>query len=616
MENLLRLTERVEIAIEIGESYYREFKSGFQGPPDNKVPRDLAEIKYDIAKTLVAFANADGGELFVGIEDNHEVTGLPHKSNQIEEILKSPKDCILKDTPIVLKNATIIKYNGQTVLYFSVNKGVDFVHLTSKGECFQRKDRESVPTASEKIRFEREEKASREYDREFVDIAKITDLDHDLIEQVINQIYKLISPEKFLQYLDLAEFDGTSLKLRKAGLLLFAKKSNKWHPRLQVRILKINGTEEKTGEDFNVAEVGEANGNIFQLIESSWDLLRPHLTDTRFSEDAKFKNQIMYPELACREALVNAITHRDYSNEGRGIEVKIFNDRLVIENPGELLSSISIDDLKSLSGVHQSRNTYIARVLREMGFIRELGEGIRRIHDLMKSNDMVEPVIKSENKTFSMCLFYKHVYTAEEKLWLEEFENMQLSREQKTVIRLGLNGRLISAKEIFENVGIVDEKDYRELVESLRKMGVLAATMSSNETTKLIRKHGGSRKSVPRYQIQLPSNQSIDLLEEEDRSDYARIYVGNIPYIIKEETIYEALSKFGEIVDVAIPRWLGGIRNGQSKGFCFVEFDKKLSANNALNSTSTILIDGKKLMLKEDRLMRRQNSRDSKSLKG
>jgi ATP-dependent DNA helicase RecG len=56
----------------------------------------------------------------------------------------------------------------------------------------------------------------------------------------------------------------------------------KWHPRNQVRIFKVRGKEEKTGKEFNVTEVGEANGNIFELIESSWDLLRPHLTDTKF----------------------------------------------------------------------------------------------------------------------------------------------------------------------------------------------------------------------------------------------------------------------------------------------------------------------------------------------
>ncbi|WP_374461894.1 ATP-binding protein [Chryseobacterium taeanense] len=598
MENILRLKERVEIATEIGESYYREFKSGYEGKPGLKKPRDISEIKYDIAKTLVAFANADGGELFVGIEDDHSITGLPHKQEKINEILSSVKDCVLKETPIPLKQASIINFDDKIIVYFSVSKGTDYVHLTSKGECFQRRDIESVPTASEKIIYDREEKLSREYDRQFIDIAKITDLDNELIEQVSRQISKIISPEKLLQYLDLAEFDGTSLKLRRAALLLFSKKSNKWHPRLQVRILKVNGIEEKTGEQFNVTEVGEANGNIFQLIESSWDLLRPHLTDTKFSQDAIFRNQIMYPELACREALINAITHRDYSNEGRGIEVKIFDDRLVIKNPGELLSSITITDLKSLSGVHQSRNTYIARVLRETGFIRELGEGIRRIHELLKSNDMVDPVLESRNKTFSITLFYKHVYSPEEKLWLEEFDSLLLSREQKTVVRLGLNGRLISAKEIFETVGIVDEKEYRELIESLRIHGILSTTMSSNEASKYKNKYGGSRKAVPRYQIHKATG-SIEKIEEEDRSDYARIYVSNIPYNITEVQIYDALGKFGEIVDVVIPRWSGGNRAGQSKGFCFVEFDKRLSANNALNSPYPILIDGKKLRFKE-----------------
>ncbi|GGG94135.1 hypothetical protein GCM10007415_31490 [Parapedobacter pyrenivorans] len=599
MENILKLAERVDIAIEIGESYYREFKSAFEGSPNSKTPRRVPEIKYDVAKTLVAFANADGGELFVGIEDNHNVTGIPHNQNQVSEILNAPKDCILPDTPIPLKQGAVIDYKGKRVVYFSVNKGADLVHLTAKGECFQRKDRESAPTASEKITYQREEKSSREYDRQFVDLAKITDLDYELLEKVSSQISKLISPEKLLQYLDLAEFDGSSLKLRKAALLLFAKKSNKWHPRLQVRIFKVRGTEEKTGAEFNVTEVGEANGNIFQLVESSWDLLRPHLTDTKFSDDALFRNQIMYPELACREALINAITHRDYNAEGRGIEVKIFNDRLEIENPGELLSSITINDLESLSGAHQTRNTYVARVLRETGFIRELGEGIRRIFELMRNNDMVAPKIRSRNKTYSITLFYKHVYTPEELLWLEEFGHLTLSREQKTVIRLGVNGRLISAKEIFETVGIVDEKVYRELLESLRTLRILVNVYKDTEVQKLRKKYGGSKKAVPKFKIQLPASNSISELQEEDRSDYARIYVGNIPYQIKEEQLYIALAKFGEVVDVIIPRWTGGIRDGQTKGFCFVEFDKRLSANNALNSSSPILIDGKKLRLKE-----------------
>ncbi|MDR2042378.1 MAG: ATP-binding protein [Tannerella sp.] len=71
LEERLRLKER--IAIEIGESYYHEWKSAFEGPDGNKKPRDVKEVRYDMAKTLAAFSNADGGELFVGIEDDNTI---------------------------------------------------------------------------------------------------------------------------------------------------------------------------------------------------------------------------------------------------------------------------------------------------------------------------------------------------------------------------------------------------------------------------------------------------------------------------------------------------------------------------------------------------------------
>lgn len=405
METILKLKERLELAVEIGESYYREFKTALEGLPNNKKPRELKEVCYDIAKSLVAFANADGGELFIGIEDDSSIAGLPYSEDKNTMILNAPKNYVLEETPLPLKRASMIEYNGKKIAYFSVEKGSKYVHLTSKGECFQRKDRESVPTSSESIRFAREEEISREYDRQFIDLANLNDLDFNLIKKVSENISKTISPEKFLQYLELAEFDGNRLRLRRAALLLFAKHPTKWHPRNQVRILKVKEIEEKTGESFNVEEVAEVNGNIFSLYEQSWEQLRPNLTETKFSKEAIFKTQIIYPELACREALINAITHRDYSLEGRGIEVKIFEDRLEILSPGKLLSSITIKDLEELKGVHQSRNTYIARVLREFGYIRELGEGIKRIFELMKSNDLVKPKLESPNKTFIVTLF-------------------------------------------------------------------------------------------------------------------------------------------------------------------------------------------------------------------
>jgi ATP-dependent DNA helicase RecG len=507
VEEILKLKERVDIAIEIGESYYREFKSAFEGRAGEKKKRDIKEVCYDIAKTLVAFANADGGELFVGIEDNNIITGLPYSEDNNLAVLNAAKNNVLKETPLPLKRASLIEYDGRKIAYFSVEKGSKYVHQTAKGECFQRKDTESVPTDFESIRFAREEEISREYDRQFVDLAQISDLDIQLINSVSRQVFKSISPEKILQYLDLAEFDGGRLRLRKAALLLFAKHPTKWHPRNQVRVLKIRGTEEKSGEEFNVEEIGEVSGNIFTLYEKSWELLRPRLTETRFSKDAIFKTQIIYPELACREALINAISHRDYNLEGRGIEIKIFGDRLEVLSPGKLLSSISIKDLEELKGLHQSRNAYIARVLREYGYIRELGEGIKRIYELMQSHDMVNPKLESPNKTFIITLFYRFIYSKEEKIWIGNFEALNLTREQKTIIRLGVNGRLISANEIFDTLHIVSEDQYRKLIESLRNLGILNNTLSQVQLNNLKRNYKGSRRAVPRYRVLLPHSQ-------------------------------------------------------------------------------------------------------------
>lgn len=598
MEDLLRLKERVEIAIEIGESYFREFKSAVEGTPENKKPRDLKEICYDIAKTLVAFANADGGELFVGIEDDNSVTGLPFSDEKISIILQSPINNVLKETPLPLKRASLVTFNEKKIAYFSVEKGAKFVHQTSKGECFQRKDRESVPTALESIKFSREEEISREYDRQFIEIAGISDLDINLITSICQseRFLKSMSAEKFLQYLELAEFDGNNLRLRRAALLLFAKNAVKWHPRSRVRILKIKGLEEKTGENFNVQEVGEVSGNIFQLIDSSWELLRPHLTETRFSKDAKFQTQIIYPELACRETLINAITHRDYSIEGRGIELKIFDDRLEILSPGKLLSSITIKDLEELKGVHQSRNTYIARALREFGYVRELGEGIRRIFEVMKGNDLVKPKIESPNKSFIVTLYYKFVYTKEEKLWLDNFESLNLSREQKTIIRLGINGRLISTKEIFEQVGIVSEDYYRQLIESLRSLSILINELSSAQISTKMKQFGYSRKAVPRFRIVLPNKLNTTPKEFLDNSEYAKIYVSNFPYSVKETELYEIFKKFGEISDISI---LKDFTTGISRGFAFIEFEKLEDSKKVLNHSQPIYINGRKIYTQE-----------------
>ena len=268
-------------------------------------------------------------------------------------------------------------------------------------------------------------------------------------------------------------------------------------------------------------------------------------------------------------------------------------------SPGKLLSKLTIEDLKELKGAHETRNTYIARVLREYGYIRELGEGMRRMFELMKSNELVEPQIDSPNKSFIVTLFYKFIYSKEEKLWLDNFKEFNLSREQKTVAKLGINGRLISPKEIFDNVGIVDTEKYRQIVASLQQKGILITKVSSNKIDQIRKKQKPrkSRKSIPRFQIVVPQlNPSKPEDDFNDQSDYAKIFVGGLYWDVNENDIENMLSKFGEISDITIPK---NRYTGKSRGFAFVEFENKNAASKALDSTEKFTIKERKIYLRK-----------------
>lgn len=613
--NPIGMIDRAKTAIELGESHFREFKSALEGPPTEKKPRPPKDIATNIAQTLVAFANADGGELLVGVEDNGAVTGLNDFAERDLQLLEeAPVARIHADTPLPSVKKSRLSVDGKIVLYFSVPKSVDFVHVTSDGRCLQRRDLESAPVPAEAIQLDRREKRSREYDRQFVDGVSADDLDLDLVRVVADQVLKGMSPEKCLQYLELAEYGMSQLRLRRAALLLFAEQPAKWHPRLQVRILRVDGEKVLTGEAYNVVADQTITGNILTLVDSAWEALRPHLVQTKFDKGGRFEQRSIYPELACREALLNSIAHRDYSDEGRATEVFVFSDHLEIRNPGSLLSSIRIEDIIGQKGVHQSRNTHIARVLRELGYMRELGEGMRRIYELMHKNELAPPKVESRFEGFSITLTHRPMYSQKDLLWLSQFDGLALDREQKSVVLLGQDQRIFSAKDIWDAVGIVDTEHYRKLVDGLMRLGVLANRVERE----LAKRTAGKRKlpfrEFPRYGIDLPGSQKpspvsefvapiastppvmsekakliVDAPTEEGR----RIYVGNLPFYLKRDSLMDVFTQYGEVLELTLPR-----SGGKSKGFAFLELSTSEATTKLLNLPDGITFEDRKLVLR------------------
>lgn len=508
---ILRIQERLENDLILGESHFREFKSALHGPDDRKRRRKVSLVAADIGEILVAFANADGGTLIVGAEDDGIISGVPYAQDDVKVLRKAPNTHVHKDTPLPGVRTHIVPIEDKTVLFFEVQKGTRYIHLTSDGRCLQRRDTDTVPVASEQIQFERHEQLSREYDRQWIDRATMADLNLDLLARVSEMVAPGLSPEKCLQTLGLAEFVAGSLRLRTAALLLFASNVDKWHPRSEIRLQQIAGSELLTGADYNVIRDETHSGNVLQLLSEGWEQIRQFLVQKRLA-GGTFQFQASYPEDACREAFVNAVAHRDYSIEGRSIEVLVFNDRLEIRNPGRLLSTVKLSELRKGAGVHDSRNTYIARVLKELGYMQEMGEGIRRISALMNGHELAPPEIDSINHSFLITFSQRNIFSPSEQRWLDAFGEFNLSREEKLIILLGRGGNLISANQIWEALDIVDTEEYRQIIELLQTKGLLSSQVTRSAAGSVARRKGISPRKVPRFAIRTP-----DLAQRDQR---------------------------------------------------------------------------------------------------
>lgn len=508
MSDILLLQERVRNDILLGEGDFREFKSAYEGGPGHKKPGDTKKLCRYIAEALMAFANADGGQLVVGVEDDGAITGVPHDGAQIQAMLNACDDLIMAyhDSPLPLSMQCKLTLDGKTVLFFSVTKGTTKIYQLTDGTCKKRKGKATEPASFHAIEFERREVKSREYDRQFVDGASVHDLDVALLQAIADKRLRGLGVERYLQQMGLAEYSPTGLKLRMAALLLFAKNVQKWHPRAQVRALRVMGTELKTGEHYNAIEVGEESGNVFALVDKSWQILRPFLTaTTEFNEDAKFAQKLIYPEFACREALINAIAHRDYVITN-AIEVFIFTDRIEIKSPGALLSTLTVKDLEELQGAHESRNVLIAKLLRENDYMRELGEGIRRIFDLMEQSELKKPKLYSNTTSFSVTLYHKTVFTGPQQHWLAVFDAFNLTPNQKKIVLLGMNGREISPHDIYEALSTEDRTIYDEEVTLLRNAGILEQIRTNSSALQMSKQKNIPKKKIARFKVVNPGS--------------------------------------------------------------------------------------------------------------
>lgn len=252
------------------------------------------------------------------------------------------------------------------------------LHTNQADECFMR-----VGDKSKKLNFDERmqllyDKGERYCEDKDVYGATIDDVGMTLVNDYINVIGYGKSGMEYLRENNdfVTEADGQQ-KISTACILLFGKNPQRFFPRARTRFIRYEGKEEKVGRDMNVIKDVTFEGAILQQVRSTIDYLETQVSEHSFlGEHGIFVSRRNYSKYAIQEMVVNSCCHRAYNIKGTEIQIKMFDDRIVFETPGDLPGLVRPDNIRH---THFSRNPKIAQYLKAYKYVKEFGEGIDRI---------------------------------------------------------------------------------------------------------------------------------------------------------------------------------------------------------------------------------------------
>ncbi len=447
----------------------------------------------DLATIVVAFANADGGTIAVGVADNGELEGIDKHTDHLNELLRVPFDFCRPSVKVSVEKLSFTRDNGESdhILLMNVQQSQK-VHANQKDEVFYR-----VGDKSKKLTFDERlqllyDKGEMAYENKAVFGASVEDLDMTLVQSYCDLIGYTKSPLEYLEQNDkLIVKEKGGYKISTAAILLFGKKPQNFFPRAQVRFIKYQGTEALTGAQMNVMKDVIFDGTILEMVNKSIDFVGTQVREhTYLGPDARFVTKAEYPEFVWKELIINAITHRDYSILGTDIQIKMFDDRIAVESPGNLPSIVRLDNMRY---VHFSRNPVIAKFLKAHKFVREFGEGIDRMYrELQEAGN---PTPKYEQVAFMIVgtaysLMYEGKGKAKESLGKETTEKdlqkdlqkdlekdlekdlQRISVNQKKILELMRSNPYITQEELSREI-CISAKNIRNNIQKLKTAGLL-----------------------------------------------------------------------------------------------------------------------------------------------
>lgn len=376
---------------------------------------------YDLAKTLVAFLNLEGGTVLLGVEDDGAIIGVERE--RLEEWVSEL--CRAKIDPPIVPLLSWVRgvAPGRDVLVVRVTQGPDkpygrvhrgrrtyYVRVGSTNREASREEIERMFQASGRLHYGLKPALGAGF--EALDLRRLRDYFERVLAGSAPRREDREGWERLLRNVDLMTDARGACLATVDGVLLFGHAPNRHVPQAGIRAICYPGREPdyatRADEDLRgpLLPLAGADGPLIGLglVDAAWDFVRRNTTPTAQLQGMRRVDRWEYPEEVVREVVANALVHRDYSIAGTDIALTIYADRLEVQSPGRLPNTVTVEGMKS--GARYARNQILVNVMRDYGYVDSRGMGVRnKVLPGMRAHNGTEPDLVEEEHRFTVRLW-------------------------------------------------------------------------------------------------------------------------------------------------------------------------------------------------------------------
>ena len=400
--------------------------------------------------SLCAFANKKGGKVVIGMNDDGVASGIQVGKNTIEDFANKIKN---NTDPILYPSINVKTFGLGEIVEIEVSES-DNKPVFAFDRAYVRVGKTNQKMSQTEVRELIKRYALSDFDKMYLekDFRKV-EFDDKLIEKVNKEYYKfkINSAIDFLKQLGIVSKN----KITNAGYLCFVKNN------VEMRNAIVKAARFKGGSVARFLDEKEFDGNIIRAVDETMDFIKRHIS-TEFVMTGKPKRDEIwdYPLLALREAVINALIHRDYNDSGN-IQIRIFDSSLEIWSPGLLPKEIST---RSILTENRSipRNKKFVEIFHKIGLVENWGAGFQRIVEECEKNGNRLPEFSEKVGAFVIS-FRKREQNVP--------ENVPENRENAIVELIGINNE-ITIPEIAQKTN-VNEKTIKRDIAKLKEKGVI-----------------------------------------------------------------------------------------------------------------------------------------------